>query len=188
MSQKKITLDDFLIETSRLKIRNLKETDLPAFHKYRSEPDIAKYQGFGIFSLEQAMEFIMEQKKKCLGVPGEWIQYGIEDITMFQLVGDCAIKLQDPDPRIAEIGITIAKPFQRHGYAREVMQGLLNHLFKENGILRIVETVDSENIASIQLMKSLGFRQEVNINENILFKGRLVSEFQFVLLKQEWEK
>lgn len=173
--------------TPRLKIRNLRESDLDAFHVYRSNPEITKYQGFNTFTLQQSADFINSQKNNQRIIPGEWCQFGIENIITGQLVGDCALYLQMADSRIAEIGITISHLHHRMGYAKEAMRGLINFLFREKGIHRIVETVDAENIASIQMLKSLSFREEAHFIESVFFKGKWGSEFQFALLKNEWE-
>jgi [ribosomal protein S5]-alanine N-acetyltransferase len=180
-------VENLLLTTPRLKIRNLRESDLDAFHQYRSNPGITKYQGFDPFTREQALDFINEQKEKVFGVPGAWVQYGIEKNDNRHLVGDCAIHLQNDDPHIAGLGITISDLYQRMGYAKEAMGGLMNFLFRVNGIHRIVETVDAENEASIQLLKSLSFRQSGHFIENIFFKGKWGSEYQFEMLKREWE-
>jgi ribosomal-protein-alanine N-acetyltransferase len=181
-------LDSALFTTLRLKIRNLKESDLEAFHQYRSNPEVTKYQGFDTFTREQAKSFIEEHKNKLHIYPGEWIQYGIENMSSHELIGDCAIYLHQSDSRIAETGITISHLHQRKGYARETMLGLIHFLFQEKGIHRIMETVDAENLASIQLFKSLSFRLEGHFLENIYFKGKWGSEYQFALLKREWKR
>lgn len=181
-------MDSALFTTTRLKIRNLKEPDLDAFHEYRSNPEVTKYQGFDTFTKEQAKSFIAEHKNKLHIFPGEWIQYGIEDINNQQLIGDCAIYLHQSDSRIAETGITISHLHQRKGYARETMLGLMQFLFLEKGIHRIIEIVDVENLASIRLFKSLSFRLEGHFLENIYFKGKWGSEYQFAMLKREWKR
>ena len=58
------------------------------------------------------------------------------------------------------------------------MLSLMNFLFQEKGIHRIIETVDAENLASIQLFKSLSFRLEGHFLENIYFKGKWGREYQ----------
>ncbi len=60
-------------------------------------------------------------------------------------------------------------------------------MFSINGFHRVTEIVDVENIASIRLLKSLGFKQEGHFIENIFFNGKWGSEFQYAMLKQEWE-
>ncbi|WP_412476224.1 GNAT family N-acetyltransferase [Flavobacterium sp. TBRC 19031] len=176
------------IQTKRLKIRHLELSDLSDFYLYRSNPEVTKYQGFDVMTLEQAKIFIAENSTKHFGIEGEWVQYGIENIDTKQLIGDCAIKLDSYDKRIAEIGITISHLEQRKGFAKEVLQGILTFLFETKEIHRVVEIVDVENIASINLLKSIGFRQEGHFIENIFFKGKWGSEFQYAMLKREWEK
>jgi ribosomal-protein-alanine N-acetyltransferase len=176
------------IITDRLHIRNLVQSDLDHFHEYRSNPEVTKYQGFEVMDKEQCRNFITSQENKLFGKPGEWVQYAIEDKTAQQLIGDCAIKLDQYDVRLAEIGITLSPLHQKKGYAKETMTGVLNWLFEAQDIHRVTEIVDAENTASINLLKSLNFRLEGHFIENIFFKGKWGSEMQFAMLKREWEK
>jgi len=180
-------VENINIKTERLLIRNLKSTDLKDFHSYRSNPEITKYQGFDVMDIQQAEDFIKEQIDKKFGKAGEWVQYGIENRSTGKIIGDCAIKLGQNDVRIAEIGITISCLFQRKGYAKEVLSGILTFLFNEKEIHRVVEIVDARNIASINLLKSTGFRQEGHFIDNVFFKGKWGSEFQYAMLKREWD-
>jgi RimJ/RimL family protein N-acetyltransferase len=175
------------IQTTRLNIRHLELADLSDFHIYRSNPEVTKYQGFDVMTIEQAEEFIKDNSTKHFGKAGEWVQYGIENSATRQLVGDCAIKLDQYEKRIAEIGITISHLEQKKGYAKEVLLGILTFLFDTKEIHRVVEIVDAENIASINLLKSTGFKQEGHFIENIFFKGKWGSEFQYAMLKREWD-
>ena len=174
------------IQTPRLNIRHLKLSDLTDFHIYRSNPEVTKYQGFDVMTIEQAEQFINDNSTKQFGIAGEWVQYAIENIETRQLIGDCAIKLDQYDTRIAEIGITISNLEQKKGFAKEVLLGILTFLFDKKEIHRVVEIVDAENIASINLLKSTGFNQEGHFIENIFFKGKWGSEFQYAMLQREW--
>jgi ribosomal-protein-alanine N-acetyltransferase len=181
-------MKELIIPTKRLIIRHLKLKDLTDFHLYRSNPIITQYQGFDVMNLEQAKTFIVENSAKHFGTAGEWVQYGIENRDTGKLIGDCAIKLDLHDIRIAEIGITISHLEQRNGYAKEAMLSILTFLFAKKNLHRVVEIVDVENTASINLLKSIGFRLEGHFIENIFFKGKWGSEFQFALLRDEWLK
>lgn len=175
------------IPTTRLIIRHLELVDLYDFHIYRSNPEVTKYQGFDVMTVEESEKFIKENSTKYFGKAGEWVQYGIENMETRQLIGDCAIKLDLHDTRIAEIGITISPLQQQKGFAKEVLLGVLTFLFNIKKIHRVVEIVDAENIASINLLKSTGFKQEGHFVENIFFKGKWGSEFQYAMLKREWD-
>jgi len=174
------------IQTPRLIIRHLELKGLSDFHIYRSNPEVTKYQGFDVMTIEEAEAFIQDNATKYFGKAGEWVQYGIENKSSGQLIGDCAIKLDGNDTRLAEIGITISPNEQKKGYAKETLLAILDFLFSRPDFHRVTETVDAENTASIQLLKSVGFRQEGHFIENIFFKGKWGSEYQFAMLKREW--
>ena len=174
------------IITDQLALRNLKLTDVDNFHEYRSNPEVTKYQGFDVMTKEACSDFIITQSDKLFGKPGEWVQYGIEHNITKQLIGDCAIKLNQYDIRLAEIGITISHLHQKKGYAKEALTGILKWLFETQNIHRVTEIVDAQNSASINLLKCLNFKQEGHFIENVFFKGKWGSEFQFAILKRDW--
>lgn len=175
------------IKTKRLLIRHLELSDLQNFYFYRSNSEVTKYQGFDVMTLKQAEDFIKENSTRYFGVAGEWVQFGIEHFESKRLIGDCAIKLDQDDTRIAEVGITISHTEQKKGYGKEALLGILSFLFDTKEIHRVVEIVDVNNAASICLLKSLGFRQEGHFIENIFLKGNWESEYQFAMLKSEWD-
>ena len=179
-------MKNILIETDRLWIRNLAERDLENFYDYRCLPEVALYQGYDTMDKNECAAFIKEQKNKNVGTPGEWVQYAIAAKKDNGLIGDCAIKFCSPDPRIAEIGMTISPKFQNKGFAKEAMIEIINWLFMEKEIHRIKEITDAENTAAIQLLISLGFRQEGHFVENIWFNNKWGSEYQFAMLRREW--
>lgn len=181
-------METIILHTDRLLIRHLLPTDLDDFHIYRSNPEVTKYQGFDVMTREQAEAFIQKNTTRSHDNPGEWVQYAIELKSTQRLIGDCAVHLMAHDARIGEIGITLSHLEQQKGYAKETLLALLSYLFDQKGLHRVVETVDAENTASINLLKSVGFRQEGHFIENIFFKGKWGSEFQYAMLNREWQK
>ena len=179
-------MEELEIRTKRLIIRHLRPSDLQEFHIYRSNPEVTRFQGFDVMTPEESATFIRDNAVNSFGTPGQWVQYGIENTETGRLIGDCAIRPDSGDSRIAEVGITISHLEQRKGFAKEAVLGILAFLFDEKEVHRVVETVDAENIASLNLLKSIGFRQEGHFIENIFFKGKWGSEYQFAMLRREW--
>jgi ribosomal-protein-alanine N-acetyltransferase len=175
------------IDTPRLKIRNMRSLDLEGFLFYRSNPDVVKYQSFEVMTHERAEEFIQSQQNRPFGKPGEWVQYTIEHRESGEIIGDCALKLDTVDTRIAEIGITLSHNEQGKGYAKEAFQSILDFLFAIPDFHHVEETVDAENLASIKLLENLGFRREGHFVENIFFKGKWGSEYRYAMLRKDWE-
>ncbi len=62
------------LETERLILRNLRESDLDDFHVYHCDPEICKFQSYDAFTIEDSKDFIEEQKDAEFGTPGEWAQ------------------------------------------------------------------------------------------------------------------
>jgi len=178
----------FLLETDRLRIRQFRDSDLESFFNYRNDPDVARYQGWDVpYPHEKAVEFVAEMSAKEPDVRGEWLQAAIEEISTGQMVGDAAFFVKKDDPQ-AYIGCTIAPPFWRKGYGMEATRRLLDYLFGELDLHRVIAITDVENVASYSVLERMGFRQEGHFVENLMFKGHWASEYHYAMLKQEWEK
>lgn len=176
-----------LLETTKLIIRKLRSEDLEDFHAYRSDPKVARYQGFEIMDRKEAQLFIEAQKGKELGQIKDWIQFGLIQKEQKNLIGDCAIKLSGHNMKVAEIGLSLNPSEQKKGFAKEALLGLINFLFQEKDVLRIEEIVDVENLDAIKVLETVGFKREGHFVENVFFNGKWGSEYQYAFLKKEWE-
>ena len=176
-------------ETARLILRPFQPSDLEAFAAYRSDPEVAQYQGWSTpYSLEQAANFITEMSQATPCTPGEWYQAAIElkgSPATGTLIGDVAFHMK-ADMRQAYVGFTLARAYQGQGYAHEAVMRLLTYLFDEQKLHRVIATVDVLNTASIRLIERLGLRREAHFIENDWFKGRWSSEYWYAMLEKEW--
>lgn len=177
-----------VLETKRLKMRAFQDRDIYDFVEYRSDPAIAKYQGWDApYSMEKAIQFIKEMKATRPGIPGKWYQIAIElKEGEGHLIGDCAFRIFAEDAQQAEIGFTLSRMYQGKGYATEAVTRLVDYLFGELRLHRIHATCDVENLASRKLLEKIGMRQEAHFVENIWFKGKWGSEYVYGLLQHEW--
>lgn len=90
--------------------------------------------------------------------------------------------------RLAYIGITLARAEWGKGYGEEASRRLLDYLFGELNLHRVVAECDVENAASFALLERLGFRHEAHLIENIWFKGGWGSKFHYAMLEREWQR
>ena len=173
--------------TTRLILRSFRESDAEDFSAYRSDPDIARYQGWDApYSIERARFFIAHMQRTQPGTPGDWYQLAIELETAGDLIGDCAFCVLADDPQQAEIGFTLARAYHGQGYATEAVRRLLDYLFVDLGLHRVRANCASENVASARLMERIGMRREAHLIENQWFKGRWSSEYWYAILSREW--
>jgi RimJ/RimL family protein N-acetyltransferase len=174
------------LSTDRIRLRRFSTSDLNAFVAYRADPEVAKYQSWSHFTTADGIAFIQEQSVHDIDKPGTWFQIALELQSTRELIGDCAIHTLANDPRQAEIGFTLARAHQRQGYAEEALRRLLDFLFRDLKKHRVIAIVDVENSAAIRLLERLSFRREAHFVQNVWFKGRWGSEYQFALLHEEW--
>jgi RimJ/RimL family protein N-acetyltransferase len=181
-----------LIETPRLLLRSFEELDIEPFAAYRSDPDVARYQSWDVpYTVAQAAAFVAAMKEQQPGQGDEWYQIAVElkqKATLIgdAIIGDCAFHLLAEDARQAEIGFTLAQPYQGHGYAAEAVHALLTYLFDTFDLHRVVAVCDADNLGSVRLLERIGMRREAHFVENVWFKGAWGSEYSYALLRREW--
>jgi RimJ/RimL family protein N-acetyltransferase len=176
------------LHAGRVVLRPFTHDDIAAFAAYRSDPEVARYQGWEIpFTLAHAAEFVHEMQRTVPGAPGTWYQYGLSLVGTSELIGDCAFHVPEETPDQAAIAFTLARPWQHKGYATEAARRLLEHLFDTLKLRRVTAVCDVENAASVRVLERLGMRREGQFVENLWFKGRWGSEYAYGLLRREWE-
>jgi RimJ/RimL family protein N-acetyltransferase len=178
--------DHRVFETARLRARPFTENDIEAFVAYRKNPEVARYQSWSDYTIEQGRELVASMQQLRPGIPGKWYQIALQEQESAELVGDLAIKVDSSEPREAEIGFTLAPDQQGKGYATEAVRGLLNYGFATLGLHRVIAVTDALNVRAAALLDRIGMRREGHFIDNVFFKGAWGSEFLFALLDNEW--
>ncbi|SFC89852.1 GNAT family N-acetyltransferase [Pseudoalteromonas denitrificans] len=166
-------------------IRAFKYSDLQTFADYRARPEVAQFQSWSSYVLEDAISLFENIDYKNFAVAGNWYQLAITDIQTDNILGDLAVYFID-DQQV-EIGFTIAPEFQKQGIAFEAINCLLTYLFTELKIHRIIAITDANNTASYKLLEKIRFRKEAHFIQNVFFKGVWGDEFQYALLSTEFK-
>ena len=144
------------LQCQRLRLRDFRRSDLEQFTEYRANPDIARYQSWDKFCLEDAQEFYENLRRLRFGVAGTWYQIAIASHETDRMTGDCAIHFTGDDSEV-EIGFTLAPRTQGKGYAFEAISALIELIFNTLGKLRIVAFTHAHNAAAQRLLRRLGF-------------------------------
>jgi len=176
------------IESERLILRRFNDSDLAHFIAYRNDPKVARYQSWDSCNEREARAFIREAGAARAGVPGEWFGFAIESKETQDLIGDCALRVDEHEPYRAEIGFTMAREYQGRGFASEAVSRLLDYAFDTLGLHRVVAIADCRNVPSVALLERVGMRREGHFLENVWFKGGWSDEYLYAVLKGEWLK
>jgi len=171
----------------RIVLRRFRPGDLTAFVAYRSDPDVARYQSWDApYSRAGGERMITALLGRHPDTAGEWFQFAMVLRATGGFIGDCAAGIPADDPRRAEIGFTLATPYQGHGYATEAARMLLGYLFDGRGKHRVTACCDPRNTASARVLGRLGMRREGHLRESTWAKGEWTDDLLFAMLDHEW--
>jgi RimJ/RimL family protein N-acetyltransferase len=173
--------------TDRLVIRRFRAEDYSSLAAYRSDPAVARYQGWDIpFTNGQAQSFIDSLGAANPDTPGEWFQFAVVVAATGVHVGDVAAEVDTHDPRRATIGVTLATSAQGKGYAGEAVAWLLDYLFLERKKHRVTADCDVRNGKVVALLERLRMRREAHHLQSAWWKDEWVDEYVYALLAREW--
>lgn len=146
-----------MVKTRRLFLRNLRESDIPAIHTWRSDPDCFRYQRWDGISMDDVAAYVKEFSHSSFLSTENEQHYAV--CTERGIVGDLSYFYTEEDHCVT-LGITIAPAHQRNGYAREILTAVIGAVQERYPELDIVALIDRDNAPSIALFESLGFERE----------------------------
>jgi RimJ/RimL family protein N-acetyltransferase len=179
------------ILTQRLRLSKLTAADAPAMFRYRSDPEVCRFQGFEPAHQAEVANFIHQLEFTAWDAPGTWFQFGLRlrnaDDYRGELVGDLGVHFLADDPRQVEIGFSLDPAWQGQGLATEAVTALIDHLFRQAGKHRVIASVDPRNTPSVALLRRVGMQQEAHFRSSLWFKGAWVDDLVFAVLREEWQ-
>jgi RimJ/RimL family protein N-acetyltransferase len=176
--------------TDRLVIRRFGPADAMPFARYRSLPEVARYQSWEApYSVDRANAFIEWMTTHHPDEPGEWYQLAIatrEDPAT--LIGDCAFQARASEPSIVDIGYTLSPAGQGQGFATEAVSELLRYLFEDRAKHKVCADCDTRNDGSWRLLERLGFTREGELRAAYREHDGWSNEYLYGLLAEEWRE
>ncbi|RCS29963.1 N-acetyltransferase [Rhodanobacter denitrificans] len=169
--------------TARLRIDALRPDDTAALFALRSDPAVARYQGWRPADPAAVRAFIDAQPQP---LSHGWFQRAIRLREGGTLIGDLGVNLPEAAGDSVEFGISIAPARQGLGYAGEAVRAVFDQVFEQLDRHRIHASVDPRNLACMALLHALGMRQEAHHRESLWLHGEWVDDAIFALLDHEW--
>ncbi len=158
----------------------MRAPDVDQLVNYRNQPDVARFQDWVMpFTVELGSRLIDGQATLDGPTNDAWVQLAVE--LGGTTIGDVAIEVRDGG-RQAMIGYSITTDAQGHGYATEAVGAVVDALFDQADLHRIVASIDPENRASRRVLEKLGFRFEGRSPSSVLVRGTWVDDDHFALL------
>jgi RimJ/RimL family protein N-acetyltransferase len=162
-------------------LRRLAVSDLPAFQAYRHDTALGQYQAWSATSDVGASSFLTEMSTAALFRPGMWSQIGIADSGSLALIGDIGLLLAS-DGRHAEVGFTLRRQSQGHGFATTAVREAIKLVFEHTKAERVLGITDTRNLQSIRLLERVGMRRAES--RSAMFRGQLCVEHIYAVSRQ----
>ncbi|UWQ19139.1 GNAT family N-acetyltransferase [Jannaschia sp. M317] len=143
---------------ARIRLRRLRPDDLSTFQAYRSDPQVARYQGWDRMDDARAQAFLSAMETTAPFPQGGWWQIGIARGEDNVLIGDLGLCLS-ADGTEVELGITLARAAQGQGLGQEAVQTAARYIFDATDAARILVITDARNTGALALVARLGLRQ-----------------------------
>lgn len=155
--------------TNRLLVREMKLEDLDELYILYEDASMTRFLE-PLYEKEEEMEFTKAYIKNMYGFYG-YGMWSILDKKSGKLVGRAGLNNREVDGEIQiELGYMIGVAYQRQGMAFEACQEILRFAVQKLDCMFVNCFIHPDNVASIQLVKKLGFiyRQEIEIvNEKL---------------------
>jgi ribosomal-protein-alanine N-acetyltransferase len=143
-----------IVETDRLKIRNLALEDKKSLFEIYSDKEAMRFRGSKPFeTIEEVVEMLSRTFEKLESK--EEFRYAVDLKENNKIIGTFLIKPISKNE--CEIGYSIGKNYWGRGYGKELVKGMLNYS-KNLPFNTILATSRKENIASLLLLEKVGFK------------------------------
>ncbi len=169
----------------RVKIRWLKDADLPALFKIFSDSEVTRYWSSLPFQQRDDAGKLLGDIRS-LFLSRTLFQWGVARVEDDAVVGTCTLARLDVNHRIAEVGFALARDCWGRGYMKEALPLMIGFAFSRLGLRRLEADVDPRNIASLRLLERFGFKQEGLLRERYCMNAELQDAVLLALLRREW--
>ena len=174
-----------ILETERLRLRQLGLIDAEAMFKYASNDEVTKYMPWDSHtSLRQTKKFLKIMTGKYLNGNFAWAVTWKESK---EFIGTIDFGKFDKDARIAEMSYALSHAHWRKGVMSEAAQALIDYGFNELNLERIYARCFAENIASERVMQKVGMTYEGTLRKGIFAKGAHHDLKIYAILREDIE-
>jgi RimJ/RimL family protein N-acetyltransferase len=149
-----------ILETARLRLRELAAHDAAFVHDLLNDADFLRYIGDrGVRSHADALRYLDEGPIASYREHGFGLWCVEARVAAPRPLGICGL-LRRPGLDHADIGFAFEAAQRGAGFAREAAAAVLAHAFGPLGLPRVLAIVDPANARSIRLVEALGMRYE----------------------------
>jgi len=174
------------IETNRLTIRLVEESDLPSLFAVNADDAVTRYLPYESWKSAADGEAWFSRAAARLAA-GEAGQFVIVHRESRRVVGTCLLFRFEQSSARAEVGYVLAREYWGAGYMLEAMKAFVVFAFEQLGMRRLEAEIDPRNVSSARLLERLGFVREGLLRQRWAMKGEVADSGFYGLLHEDWQ-
>lgn len=174
-----------LIESPRVCVRPISESDLPSLLAVNSDEEVVKFLGHAPWQAMAEAEAWFARISK-LQAAGSALEFVIVARQTGSVIGRCGLFDFEKAEEHAALGYILGRAHWGKGFMREALTVLIDAAFKDMGLRRLEAKVEAENTASTRLLRRLGFTKEGVLRERWISNGGPMDAEMYGLLHREW--
>lgn len=171
--------------TERLVLREFRESDWEAIHRYQRRADFLRYSSWNERTEEDAREFVERFIDWRSESPRYRFQLAITLAGDDEAIGNVGIRLSAPGSSAADLGFELSPDYWGRGYATEAARRMLGFAFEELRLHRVCAHCVAENVASAGVLRKLGMLPEGRLRHAGHFKDRFWDLLLFSILSTD---
>jgi len=173
------------IETERLAVRLVLESDLPALMEVNSDEAVTALLPYATWRSAADAEAWLARMRD-IEATGLAFQFVVVLKSAERAIGTCLLFRFDEGSARAELGYALGRAYWGQGFMREALTALLDSAFGTMGLRRLEAEVDTANAPSARLLQRLGFTNEGLLRQRWMTNGKAKDVEVYGLLRNEW--
>ena len=174
-----------ILETERLRLRELDMTDVAVLYPYWTDPAVTEYFTLEPFkSIEEGAGMVA--LLAGLHAANQGIRWAITRKTDQTVLGTCGFHNVKPEHHRAEMGYELGKAYWRQGYMTEALTAIMDYGFKMLDYNRIEAFVNLGNIRSTGCLEKVGFKLDGLLRQYEYARGQFVDQYCYSALRSEY--
>lgn len=162
LEPKRNTLAVKLIQSDRLDLHHIEADDLIYIFEKRDDSEVLAGKDFRnpfrvLIDFQGSLASRIPQIQKDPSVNKWFVRWVVLRSTQ-EIIGATSFHGAPDENGVIEIGLEVESAFQRQGYGKEILQGMWGWVVTEPAIKILRYSVKENNVASIALINSFGFK------------------------------
>lgn len=173
------------LETPRLRLRWLRDDDLPALFAIFGDEETMRYWSTPKVADVGEVAAIVERIRGSF-VARDAFQWGFAERESDRILGTTTLHRINWTHRRAELGYALNRAHWGRGLASEAVSAVVTFAFERLGLHRLEADTDPRNAASIRVLERLGFVRDGLLKERYHVGGEVQDALLLGLLAPDW--